>query len=169
MKPVAERRNYKSVFDAVQRVIREEGVRRLYSGLAPNIGRGMAMNAGMMAVYDQAKEFMMTLTGNKDTNNPSLTVKLGSSAIAGFCAAFFSLPFDLIKSRLQDMRVNPETGKPLYSGVFDCAQQILRKEGVAAFWTGFLAYYGRCAPHAMIILMSMESISSMYDRIFKRI
>ena len=56
MKPVAERRNYAHVLDAMGRTASEEGFGALYKGLIPNIGRGMAMNVGMLACYDQAKE-----------------------------------------------------------------------------------------------------------------
>ena len=53
MKPRDKRRGYKNVFDALIRVFREEGLHKLYSGLAPNILRGMSMNVGMLACYDQ--------------------------------------------------------------------------------------------------------------------
>jgi solute carrier family 25 oxoglutarate transporter 11 len=53
MKPVEARRNYSSVLSALVRIAREEGFRTLYSGLAPNILRGMSMNMGMMACYDE--------------------------------------------------------------------------------------------------------------------
>lgn len=165
MRPVEQRRNYKNVFDACARVMREEGLSRLYAGLTPNVLRGMSMNVGMMACYDQAKEVIMKLTGDPDPKNPNLTTKLGSSAIAGFTAAFFSLPFDLLKSRLQDMR-KTKTGEAPYKGVVDAAYKIFRTEGPLAFWTGFGAYYGRCAPHAMIILMTIESITQMYRKAF---
>lgn len=39
--------------------------------------------------------------GETDPKNPGLAVKLSSAAIAGFTAAAFSLPFDMLKSRLQ--------------------------------------------------------------------
>lgn len=39
--------------------------------------------------------------GDTDPKKPSLPTKLSSSAIAGFTAAGFSLPFDMLKSRLQ--------------------------------------------------------------------
>lgn len=57
-------------------------------------------------------------------------------------------------------------GKMPYNGLVDCALGILRKEGPLAFWTGFTAYYGRCAPHAMIILVSIESITQAYRGFF---
>jgi len=54
------------------------------------------------------------------------------------------------------------TGKMPYTGVVDCSVKILQREGPLGFFGGFFAYYGRCAPHAMIVLMSMESITTAY-------
>lgn len=166
MVPLDQRRNYKNVFDALIRVTREEGTAALYSGLLPNILRGMAMNVGMLACYDQAKEVSAKLLGDPMTNGPTLPTKMVSSAIAGFTAAFFSLPFDLIKSRLMAQKVDPITGQFPYKGVVDCAAKIFQREGPRGFFNGFSAYYGRCAPHAMIILLSIESITQFYRETF---
>lgn len=119
MKPVEQRRNYTHVFNALGRIAKEEGFAKLYSGLAPNVLRGMAMNVGMMSCYDQAKEFVAAAINDPNPNQPLMATRLGASLIAGFTAAFFSLPFDLIKSRLQD--------GAKYKGVTDCAVQILNK------------------------------------------
>jgi solute carrier family 25 oxoglutarate transporter 11 len=187
---------------AFSRTTREEGVGALYKGLAPNILRGMSMNVGMLACYDQAKEVVAVLLGDPMTGGPSLPTKLGSSCVAvslfvtpfwatlgydcslpnsptsssylaytsfskGFTAALFSLPFDVIKSRLMAQKPDFETGKYPYSGVVDCTTKIFKNEGVPGFFRGFSAYYGRCAPHAMIILLSIESISQMYRNTFQ--
>jgi solute carrier family 25 oxoglutarate transporter 11 len=53
MRPVETRRNYTNVFNALMRITKEEGLIKLYSGLAPNVLRGMSMNVGMMSCYDQ--------------------------------------------------------------------------------------------------------------------
>lgn len=155
MKSDKDRKGYKNVFDAIGRIFRDEGIAGLYSGLAPNILRGMAMNVGQLACYDQAKEIIATSFG-EDPNValPSLKVRLLSACVAGFTASALSLPFDLMKSRLQD------AGK--YKGLVDCATQTVTKEGPLAFWTGFGAYYLRSAPHAMIILMSTDPIKAQY-------
>jgi solute carrier family 25 oxoglutarate transporter 11 len=162
-----DRRNYKNVFDALVRTTKEEGVAALYKGLAPNILRGMSMNVGMLACYDQAKEVVASLLNDPMTNGqPTLPTRMGASATAGFTAALFSLPFDLIKSRLMAQKPDPVTGKMPYRGVMDCAMQIMKTEGPVGFFASFTAYYGRCAPHAMIILLSIESITNAYKQTF---
>lgn len=160
MRPAAERRNYKSVFDALFRIAREEGVVRLWRGSAPTVLRAMAMNVGMMASYDQARELFVPHTGN------GITTNLLASATAGFMCAFLSLPPDMIKTRLQSMKADPTTGQLPYRGVADCFGKILRNEGVFAFWRGFAAYYTRCAPHAMIILLTLEQFNLAYSSVF---
>ena len=50
---MAERRNYKHVFDALGRTAKEEGITNLWRGCSPTVMRAMAMNAGMMATHDQ--------------------------------------------------------------------------------------------------------------------
>lgn len=124
------------------------------------------MNVGMMACYDQAKEIVAGLLNDPMTGGPSLPTRMGASAIAGFTAALFSLPFDLIKSRLMAQKPDPLTGEMPYKGVADCAMKIARSEGPIGFFSGFSAYYGRCAPHAMIILLSIESITAFYRTTF---
>jgi len=159
MKSLQDRRGYTNVFNALARVAREEGPAKLYSGLAPNVLRGMSINVGMLACYDQAKEMIGQHIMNEDLTKmaPSLQTQLGASMVAGFTASFFSLPFDLLKSRMQDAS--------RYKGIRDAFVQTLAKEGPLAFWTGFGAYYMRTAPHAMIILMTTEPLMRSYRKI----
>jgi solute carrier family 25 oxoglutarate transporter 11 len=101
MKEPSQRRGYKNVFNAISRVSAEEGFGKLYSGLAPNVMRGMAVNVGMLACYDQASELIAHEIFHEHNPNPSLETQLLASVVAGFTAATFSLPFDLLKSRLR--------------------------------------------------------------------
>lgn len=117
MAPVAERKNYKNVFDvsrchfvpipttsqssdalfshnpgvlilsyrcrkALTRTASEEGTGALYKGLLPNVLRGMAMNVGMLACYDQAKESVAKILNDPMTNGPALTTQIGASCVA---------------------------------------------------------------------------------------
>ena len=164
MAPAAERRGYNGVFDALRRIAAEEGAGKLFVGLEPNIGRGMAMTAGQLAVYDEAKEALLKITGD-DPSNPGFATRGGASSAGAICCAYASLPFDMIKSRLQNMAPGPD-GKMPYSGVFNCGASVVRNEGVLALWTGHLAYAGRCVPHAMILLLVREPITTFYKKTF---
>jgi Mitochondrial carrier protein len=118
MAPPQDRRNYKNVFDAFLRTAKDEGVGALYKGLAPNILRGMSMNVGQLACYDQAKEIVAAITGDPMLKGPNFQTTLGASAIAGFTAAFFSLPLDLIKIRLMAQKPDILTGEmPIVSRI----------------------------------------------------
>lgn len=56
--PPEQKRNYKGVGDAFVRMVREEGVAGLFRGASPTIVRAMALNMGMLASNDQAKEMI---------------------------------------------------------------------------------------------------------------
>lgn len=55
LKAVGERANYKSVFDALARIAKVEGVGALWSGAAPTVVRAMALNFGQLAFFSEAK------------------------------------------------------------------------------------------------------------------
>ena len=63
--PADQRRNYKSVFDALIRIFREEGITALWRGAIPTMGRAMVVNAAQLASYSQAKQSIMS-TGYVD-------------------------------------------------------------------------------------------------------
>jgi solute carrier family 25 oxoglutarate transporter 11 len=95
VKPKAERANYRSVVDALVRIARNEGVTALWSGSYPTIIRAMSTNFGQLAFFSESKNQLALRTSLSERNNTII-----SSGIAGFFAAFFSLPFDFLKTRL---------------------------------------------------------------------
>jgi solute carrier family 25 (mitochondrial oxoglutarate transporter), member 11 len=142
LKPVAERKNYKSVIDALSSIARSEGITALWAGAFPTVVRAMALNFGQLAFFSEAKAQLKRRT---DWSIQSQT--LSASAIAGFFASFFSLPFDFVKTRLQKQQKRPD-GTVQYKGMFDCFAKVARQEGLMRFYRGFGTYYVRIAPHA---------------------
>lgn len=65
--PEAERRNYKNVFDAFSRIVKEEGITSCWNGATPTICRAMALNVAMLVTYDESKERLTKWLG-KDAN-----------------------------------------------------------------------------------------------------
>ena len=142
LKPLAERKNYKSVVDALSSIAKSEGVGALWAGAAPTVARAMALNFGQLAFFSEAKA---QLKQNTDLSPRIQT--LTASATAGFFASFFSLPFDFVKTRLQKQQKGPD-GKLPYKGMVDCFTTVAKQEGILRFYRGFGTYYVRIAPHA---------------------
>ncbi|KAJ1324795.1 solute carrier family 25 (mitochondrial oxoglutarate transporter) member 11 [Microdochium nivale] len=147
LKPLEQRKNYKSVVDALVSIVKGEGVTALWAGAAPTVVRAMALNLGQLAFFSEAKVQL-----KQHTTWSSQTQTLTASAVAGFFASFFSLPFDFVKTRLQKQQRGPD-GKMPYKSMADCFAQVAKKEGPFRFYRGFATYYVRIAPHAMITLL----------------
>ena len=78
--PLADRRNYNNVFDAMRRIVHEEGYAALWKGSFPTLVRGVVINIGMLAPYDEIKERLNKATGTVDTG----LTRFIASAGAGF-------------------------------------------------------------------------------------
>ncbi|KAM7195210.1 putative mitochondrial 2-oxoglutarate/malate carrier protein [Naviculisporaceae sp. PSN 640] len=147
LKPLAERKNYKSVIDALGSIAKSEGVGALWAGAAPTVARAMALNFGQLAFFSEAKAQLKSRT---DWSPNAQT--LAASGVAGFFASFFSLPFDFVKTRLQKQQKAPD-GTVTYRGMADCFAKVAKQEGIMRFYRGFGTYYVRIAPHAMVTLI----------------
>ena len=143
LKPKDQRANYRSVFDALKRIAGAEGIGALWAGAYPTVIRAMALNFGQLTFFAESKSQLK----QRAPNLSETTRTFAASAIAGFFASFFSLPFDFIKTRLQKQTRGPD-GKLPYAGLFDCARKVVRDEGWLRFYRGFSTYYVRIAPHA---------------------
>jgi solute carrier family 25 (mitochondrial oxoglutarate transporter), member 11 len=143
LKPKDKRANYRSVVDALRRIAGAEGIGALWAGAYPTVIRAMALNFGQLTFFAESKAQLKKHAPSLSEN----TRIFGASAIAGFFASFFSLPFDFVKTRLQKQSKGPD-GKYPYNGLLDCARKVIRDEGWLRFYRGFGTYYVRIAPHA---------------------
>lgn len=139
LKPKAERMNYRSVFHALSTVARGEGIAGLWTGSYPTIVRAMAVNFGQLAFFSETKNQLSQHTKLSDQ-----TKSVMASCVAGFFAAFFSLPFDFVKTRLQRQT---KTDAVQYKSLSDCFVRVAKDEGLLRFYRGFGAYFMRIAPH----------------------
>jgi solute carrier family 25 oxoglutarate transporter 11 len=53
--PPEQRRNYKNAFDALTRIVKDEGMKGLFTGAGPTVVRACALNMGMLASNDQVR------------------------------------------------------------------------------------------------------------------
>jgi solute carrier family 25 oxoglutarate transporter 11 len=139
------RSNYKNVFHALSDITAKEGIVSLWTGCAPTVARAMALNFGQLAFFSETKSRLAALEKSGYHSLSANQQILASSAVAGFFASFFSLPFDFVKTRMQKGG-NIVDGRKV--GMVQTALKVAREEGVMRFYRGFGTYYIRIAPHA---------------------
>ncbi|KAK9949416.1 hypothetical protein M0R45_004940 [Rubus argutus] len=151
--PPAQRRNYKSVVDAITRMAKQEGVTSLWRGSSLTVNRAMLVTASQLASYDQIKE---TILG-KGLMRDGLGTHITASFAAGFVAAVASNPVDVIKTRVMNMKVEPGAAPP-YKGALDCAVQTVRSEGPMALYKGFIPTISRQGPFTVVLFVTLEQV-----------
>merc|ERR1712151_508990 len=124
----------------------------------PTATRAMALNFGMLGFNQPAKDALADMGVAKG----STAQVWGAAWIAGFFAAFFSLPFDFVKTQVQKMKPDPVTGEMPFKGPVDCAVQQVKIGGITRLWSGFPTYYFRIAPHAMITLIAQDRVKAIW-------
>lgn len=156
-KPLAEQRGYRHIFDAWARIVPEEGFLTLYRGVTATVTRGMVVSMSQLATYDQAKEML----GNFGL--AGLKQQLGASLVSGFIYCAASLPLDVCKSRMQNMKPDANGVMP-YKGMLDALTKIPRTEGVFALWKGFGPYYARGGGHTITMFLCIEQYRAAFKR-----
>ncbi|CAH0387866.1 unnamed protein product [Bemisia tabaci] len=159
--PAAERRNYRSVFHALIKIITEEGVLTLWRGAIPTMGRAMVVNGAQLASYSQAKEILLG-TGYFKEN---ITLHFTGSMISGLISTAASMPVDIVKTRIQNMKTID--GKPEFKGALDVLAKVVKNEGFFALWKGFFPYYARLGPHTVLTFIFLEQLNATYLKMAK--
>ncbi|XP_022844244.1 mitochondrial uncoupling protein 5-like [Olea europaea var. sylvestris] len=151
--PLAQRRNYKSVLDAISQMAKNEGVASLWRGSSLTVNRAMLVTASQLASYDQFKEIILEKGLMKD----GLGTHITASFAAGFVAAVASNPVDVIKTRVMNMKVEPGMVPP-YSGAIDCAMKTIRAEGPTSLYKGFIPTISRQGPFTVVLFVTLEQV-----------
>ncbi|NXK49559.1 DIC protein, partial [Chauna torquata] len=144
--PAHLRRNYSHALDGMYRVLREEGLKKLFSGATMASSRGALVTVGQLSCYDQAKQLVLT-TGLLSDN---IFTHFLASFIAGGCATFLCQPLDVLKTRLMNSQGE-------YRGVTHCAMETA-KLGPLAFYKGFVPAAIRLIPHTILTFVFLEQL-----------
>ncbi|KAM8985941.1 mitochondrial 2-oxoglutarate/malate carrier protein [Ara ararauna] len=157
--PPAERRGYRNVFDALVRMVREEGPTTLWRGCIPTMARAVVVNAAQLASYSQAKQFLLDSGRFQD----DIVCHFSASMLSGLVTTAASMPVDIVKTRIQNMRTID--GKPEYRGGLDVLLKVIRYEGFFSLWKGFTPYYARLGPHTVLTFIFLEQLNRAYQRL----
>jgi len=146
--PKDQRRNYKHAIDGMARVAREEGFRKLFSGVDWATGRAMLMTIGQLCFYDQVKMLLLTTPYFTDGISTHFTASLAAGAIA----TTMTQPLDVLKTR--SMNAKP--------GEFKSSMQLIKytaaSGGPLAFYKGYIPAFVRLGPQTILTFIFFEQL-----------
>ncbi|KAG8556025.1 hypothetical protein GDO81_017904 [Engystomops pustulosus] len=138
-----------NILGGLKQMVKEGGVRSLWRGNGVNVIKIAPETAMKFWAYEQYKRMFTSESGKLGTAERFI-----AGSMAGATAQTSIYPMEVMKTRLAVAK----TGQ--YTGMFDCAKQILKKEGVRAFYKGYVPNILGIIPYAGIDLAIYEVIFS---------
>ncbi|KAF9235018.1 mitochondrial carrier [Melanogaster broomeanus] len=139
--------------DVVKQVIKKEGVLGLYGGMEATFWRHVWWNGGYFGCIHQVRSIMP----KAETPQAQLFNNFVSGATGGFVGTVLNTPHCalVVKSRIQGASKVPGV-VPKYNWTYPALLTIMREEGPAALYKGFLPKVLRLAPGGGVLLLVVE-------------
>ncbi|PBL00630.1 mitochondrial carrier [Armillaria gallica] len=167
--PVGAQHYYKSSFDALSTIYRQEKFRGLVRGIDAAILRTSMGSSVQLPSYNFTKNQLVKhgiLPGN------STWTFLASSTVSGMCVCMAMQPADTALTRMYNQPTKRnEAGKVvgiLYRNPIDCLWKTFKTEGVRGWYKGTTAHFLRIAPHTIVTLTANDLIINLYKSIKHR-
>ncbi|XP_040892721.1 calcium-binding mitochondrial carrier protein SCaMC-3-like isoform X2 [Toxotes jaculatrix] len=138
-----------NVLSSFQHMVKEGGLQSLWRGNGINVLKIAPETAIKFTAYEKIKNVMR---GSNETRNLRVHERFVAGSLAGAMAQTAIYPMEVLKTRLTLRK----TGQ--YSGISDCAKQILQREGVTAFYKGYIPNLLGIIPYAGIDLAVYETL-----------
>ncbi|XP_029950744.1 calcium-binding mitochondrial carrier protein SCaMC-3-like isoform X2 [Salarias fasciatus] len=138
-----------SVLTSFQVMWKEGGPWSLWRGNGINVLKIAPETAIKFTAYEQIKN---VIRGGNETRTLRVHERFVAGSLAGATAQTAIYPMEVLKTRLTLRK----TGQ--YTGIADCAKQMLQKEGVRAFYKGYLPNLLSIVPYAGIDLAVYETL-----------
>lgn len=144
---------FKGIWDCIYSTVSQQGIRGLYTGWSVTVAGAFVYRAGQLGCFKQIQDL-----------NPYKNDKGTLGAVSAFVAVTvartvvmpFNYPFDTVRRRMMLESEKPVSAR-LYRGSFDCAGQVLKKEGLKGMYKGLIPELFRGIGGSLVIVA--------YDRI----
>ncbi|NWY74597.1 UCP2 protein, partial [Erithacus rubecula] len=130
---------YRGVVGTLSTMVRTEGARSLYRGLAAGLQRQMSFASIRIGLYDSVKQLYTPKGADSTGTGTRLLAGCTTGAVAVACAQ----PTDVVKVRFQARALSSSARR--YSSTMDAYCTIAREEGVRGLWRGTMPNIARNA------------------------
>ncbi|XP_043262162.1 solute carrier family 25 member 40-like isoform X1 [Colletes gigas] len=148
----SQKLSYPEIMQALKTVMKNNGIFGLWMGLSSTLLRDVPFSAIYWLNYETIKQ-------NFGGSNQSFTFNLAAGAMAGSMAAFFTIPFDVVKTHTQIEMGEKEiySDKPGHSGgTWNTIRKIYCQNGVRGLFTGLIPRIVKVAPACAIMIATFE-------------
>jgi len=150
-------KQYTGPIDALKKVWKYEGVRGLFTGYIPSLFRDVPFAALYFCTYETMKSAQYRLTGRPLTSKNHLLAGATAGAI-GSCA---TIPFDVVKTRLQTQATLPRH-EQRYKGVIPTLKLIYKEEGARGLTRGLIPRLIYIVPTSSITFTCYEKFKKLF-------
>jgi len=130
---------YKNTGDAIAKIIRNEGVAAMYTGLSAGILRQATYTTTRLGVFN----ILMDKYSSSDGTPPNFFTKAALGMTAGACGAFVGTPAEVALIRMTADGRLPPAERRNYSSAFNALARITREEGLFTLWRGTIPTMSR--------------------------
>lgn len=152
---------YSGMLDVVRKIVATEGPLALYNGLESTLWRHILWNAGYFGCIFQIRaQLPAPEPGNKSQQTRN---DLIAGTVGGIAGTLLNTPMDVVKSRIQN---SPKVAGqvPKYNWAWPAVGTVMKEEGFAALYKGFLPKVLRLGPGGGILLVVFTGVMDFFRK-----
>jgi solute carrier family 25 carnitine/acylcarnitine transporter 20/29 len=125
---------YKGPVDCVQKIVKQEGFNKLFSGMLPPLITMSALNAVIFTTYGHINRLL-----SKEDEKSSLVNMFISGSVAGVAQSFLQCPTELVKIKLQAKTERKQSMMRILNNIY-------HSQGIKGFFRGYESTLYRDTP-----------------------
>ncbi|KAK9069765.1 hypothetical protein SSX86_010161 [Deinandra increscens subsp. villosa] len=146
--------NFDSIWFGIVGLLKEQGVRGLYTGWVPTLVGYSVHGACLFGFYEFFKKYYSEIAGPEYATKYKTLIYLAGSASAEAIATVALCPFEAVKVRAQ-------TQPGFARGLRDGLPKFIKSEGALGLYKGLVPLWGRQIPYTVMQFAAFERIGKM--------
>jgi solute carrier family 25 (adenine nucleotide translocator) protein 4/5/6/31 len=147
------KKTFNGIMDCIMKTVNASGITGLYRGWSITVAGAFVYRAGQLGTFAQ---IMAMNPYKEDKGITGMFAAFLCAQVARNAVMPFNYPFDTVRRRVMLESEKPPAERT-YKGSFDCAKQIMAKEGFKGMYKGMIPELARGVGGSMVIVA--------YDRI----